>query len=117
MTEAIRSRCGCGITTDSIGSGEFSCQTTSTQVIYRSTLNGIATHSAEELRTFAEDWVASGATVLQGRFRLRVRTDCPVLISSLDEPECLPGGVSEIEVVNKCTDVCLARIGIRDRYR
>ena len=117
MVEAIRSRCGgCDFTTASIGTGEFSCQTTATQVIYRSTLVAIETHTAQELREFAEDWVNSGTTIPYRRFRFRVRTDCPFLISSLEEPECLPGGVSEDVWVNKCAEVCLARIGIRDRF-
>ena len=107
---AIESRCDCNFTVASIATGEFSCQTTSTEVIYRSAIKTITTHSAQHLSIFAKDWVNSGATVPYDRFRLRVCTDCPFQISSLDEPECLPG------VVSRCINYCLARVGMSDRY-
>ena len=116
MVEAIRSQCDeCNFTAASIGTGEFSCQTTASQVIYRSTLVAIETHTAKELREFAEDWVSSGPTIPYRRLRLRVRTDCPFLISSLEEPECLPGGISRDVCMNRCAEVCLAQTSITDR--
>ena len=87
---AVRDRCGCYF--DSyfrIHSGEFSCQTTETNVIYRAIIKGTSDfHTAEELLDYIDDWRQNDQTLLHNLFRLRMSRDCPLKIASFNEVEC-----------------------------
>ena len=94
LTAAIRERCNCDFQSTSIDSGEFSCQTTTTHVVYRSLINGTSEmhmHTAPELLSFIDDWLKNEGTFRIFRFRLRVVPDCPLQIQSFHQPECMNG--------------------------
>jgi len=92
LTAAIRERCNCDFRSTSIDSGEFSCQTTSTHVVYRSLINGTSEiHTAPELLNFIDDWLKNEGTFRILRFRLRVVPDCPLQIQSFHQIECMSG--------------------------
>ena len=92
LTAAIRERCNCDFQSTSIDSGEFSCQTTTTHVVYRSLINGTTElHTAPELLTFIDDWLENEGTFRILSFRLRVVPDCPLQIQSFHQPECMNG--------------------------
>ena len=83
LTAAIRERCNCDFQSSSIDSVEFSCQTTTTHVVYRSLINGTTElHTAPELLTFIDDWLENEGTFRILSFRLRVVPDCPLQIQS-----------------------------------
>jgi len=93
LTAAIRERCNCDFQSSSIDSGEFSCQTTSTHIVYRSLINGTTElHTAPELLNFINNWLKNEGTFRILRFRLRVFPDCPLQIQSFHQPECMNGG-------------------------
>ena len=76
-----------------IYSGEFSCQTTTTEVIYRAIINGSSeSRTATELVNFMENWLQSEGTLLYNKFRLRLAQNCSLRIESFSEPECEDGG-------------------------
>jgi len=90
LTAAIRERCNCDFQSTSIDSGEFSCQTTTTHVVYRSLINGTSElHTAPELLNFIDDWLRNEGTFHIFRFCLRVVPDCPLHIQSFLQPECM----------------------------
>ena len=86
---AIRKRCSCDFDSSAIYSGEFSCQTTSTEVVYRAIINGTSELlRATELTSFIDDWKRSDGTLLHNKFRLRLAQACSLELRSFSEPEC-----------------------------
>ena len=89
----MHKRCGCNFDSSAIYSGEFSCQTTSTEVVYRAVINGTSElHRATKLTSFIDDWKRSDGTLLYNKFRLRLAQACPLRLGSFSEPECKGDG-------------------------
>ncbi len=89
LTSGIRDQCNCTFSVDAISDGEFSCQTTVTEVVYRSKINGTSdTFTAPELMAFVEDWIANEGTFTVDVFRLRIDAACPLRVQSFHQPEC-----------------------------
>ena len=89
IEEAVQHRCDCDFYSSAIYSGEFSCQTTTSDVIYRAIINGTSDlHTAAELLDYIENWRKTDQTLLHNLFRLRLSQDCPIKISSFNEIEC-----------------------------
>ena len=103
LTAAIRERCGCDFQSSSIKSGEFSCQSTTTHVVYRTTINS-DTHTAPQILNFIEDWIKNEGAFLVGYFRLRVVPECPLQIQSFYQPEC-----TNIESTSKRNSTMISR--------
>ena len=86
---AIRDRCDCNFYSYAIESGEFSCQTTNTNVVYRAIINGKSNlRTADELLEYLDHWRKNDQTLLHDLFRLRMSQDCPLKIDSFNEVEC-----------------------------
>ena len=88
---AIRDRCDCNFESSAMFSGEFSCQTTTTRVTYRATINGTSDIlPAPQLISLIENWRVKSGTMLYGKFRLRLmdKNECPLEIESFDDEEC-----------------------------
>ena len=92
---AIREKCDCDFEQSAIYSGEFSCQTTTTNVIYRAIINGTSDIlTAAELLDLIENWRTTGGTLLYNskyRLRLAQKEACPLQIESFHDPECSSG--------------------------
>ena len=98
----VRKRCDCNFHSSAIYSGEFSCQTTSTEVIYRAIINGSSELlRASELTAFMEDWMINEGTLLYNKFRLRLAQTCSLLIQSYNEPECDGDDVTSLKAEAK----------------
>ena len=101
---------------ESISIGDFSCETTKNDVIYRTVINGTSnTLLAPRLINAIQQWIANDGTFLVDLMRMRVRKNCPLRIDSLSEKECTDGTNSEDEVegvlssgsIGKCFDQCV----------
>ena len=69
--------------------GEFSCHSTTTEVIYRAIINGSSeSRTATELVNFIENWLQSEGTLLYNKFRLRLAQNCTLRIESFSDLEC-----------------------------
>ena len=89
IEQALRKRCNCDFSSSDIYSGEFSCRTTSTEVIYRAIINSSSeSHTATELVNFMENWLLSDGTLLYNKFRLQLAQNCSLCIKSFSEAEC-----------------------------
>ena len=110
LTAAIQERCNCEISYNAIGTGEFSCQTTINEVVYRSKIRGTSnTFTATELLAFVEDWIATeGTFVVFDTLRLRTSTECPLHIQSFHEPECATNATMPSTSAGSCFHNCLA---------
>ena len=99
IEQAVRKRCSCDFNSSEIYSGEFSCQTTTTEVVYRAIINGSSELlRATELVTFMESWLRDEGTLLYNKFRLRLVQSCSLHIESFNEAECKgDGGTDERE--------------------
>ena len=79
-----------------ISSGEFSCQTTRSSVIYRSEISGTTDLlTAPQLVDLIREWINEDGTILVNAFRLHVRRGCPLQIKSLSDRECVTDEVEE----------------------
>ena len=93
IEQALRKRCDCDFGSTAIYSGEFSCQTTATEVVYRAIINGSSElRTATELVVYIEDWLQSEGTLLYNKFRLRLAQNCTLHIKSFSELECEDDG-------------------------
>jgi hypothetical protein len=89
IEQALQQRCSCNFSSLAIYSGEFSCQTTTTEVVYRAIINGSSeSRTATELVDFMENWLESDGTLLYNKFRLRLTQNCSLRIESFSEEEC-----------------------------
>ncbi len=85
---------------------------------YRNTL--ISSPYTDQVTEYIKDWVKSEPVVQVGDFHLRVNKDCPVRISSMNDPECsntdLPAAevpsiiASSDPVIIGCLNLCLERV-------
>ncbi len=109
LAAAIRERCNCGFSSSSIDTGEFSCQTTITEVVYRSRIIGTSnTFTASELLAFVEDWIATeGTFTVNDILRLRTSTECPLRIQSFHDPECATNATMPSVSAGGCFEKCL----------
>ena len=90
LTAAIRERCSCDFQSTFIENGEFSCQTTTTHIVYRTMINGTSDlRTAPQLLNIIEDWIKNEGTFLLDRFRVRVVPNCFLQIQSFHQPECM----------------------------
>ena len=81
----------CGFTTDNIDEEAFRCFSESpTHVTYRARLGGTLETNSSELTPLLEKWVRGGPSVTVNRVIMTVDPKCSVVISSLNEEECLP---------------------------
>ena len=97
LEQAVRQRCNCSFESSSIHSGEFSCQTTTTDVIYWAIINGTSDQrNATELLGHIENWRHNQGTLLYHKFRLRLSQHCPLQIESFDEVECMKNETSPL---------------------
>ena len=97
IEQAIARRCDCNFESSAIYSGEFSCQTTTNEVVYRAIVNGSSELlTANELVSHIEEWKTSEGTLLYNKFRLRLAQACSLRVESFNEPEC-DGDGKEIE--------------------
>ena len=67
--------------------GVFSCLDSHDQTTYRSTIIGTQSYNAMELVEFIQDWVNSGPTLTIQWYAVKLDPNCPVSISSLDDPD------------------------------
>ena len=89
IEQAIQGRCDCDFESSAIYSGEFSCQTTTTEVVYRAMLNGSSELiTAAELISYIDEWKTNEGTLLYNKFRLRLAQACPLCVESFNEVEC-----------------------------
>ena len=87
-----------------IDEGVFTCRTTQTQTIFRTTINGTREASAVQAAADLQKWVESGPVVKVEWYLVNVSQSCPVSIDSLTEEECI-----EDQCVEGCVAVCKAR--------
>ena len=89
IEKALRNRCNCDFSSSAIYSGEFSCQTTTTEVVYRAIINGSSeSRKATELVDLIKNWLQSEGTLLDNKIRLRLAQNCSPRIKSFSEEEC-----------------------------
>ena len=90
MTEAVTRRCKCQFLVSNLLEDSFSCEESTNFLTYRSTLCGTYNFNCTKITNLIQDWVSSGPRIKIGYDREYVRIDsnCPVAISSLDEPDC-----------------------------
>ena len=82
-------KCGCNFQVNKISTGDFSCQTTRSDAVYRTVLNGTSDSVEASAAVGAiSDWVDKNGTFVSDLRRLHVRSDCPLRITSLSESEC-----------------------------
>ena len=86
----LQRSCSCDLMRDDvITDGGFLCfKESSFYVTYRAHLHGTSEVSALEFASFIEKWLMSGELLNLGAQLLSVDVHCPVVISTLDEPEC-----------------------------
>lgn len=96
--------------------GDFSCETTKNDVIYRTVINGTSnTLLAPRLIDAIQQWIEDDGTFLVDLMRMRVRKKCPLRINSLSEKECTDvastvdeaEGASSSDSIGKCFDRCV----------
>ena len=93
IESAVQHRCGCDFNSSAIYSGEFSCQTTTTEVIYRAIINGTSDlHTAAEVFSYIENWLKIEGTLLYNKIRLRLAKNCSLYVETFSEVECKGDG-------------------------
>ena len=118
LDRVISTRCNCSVPKDSLKGGRFRCWNTPNEVTYR---NKIVSNTANTSRLveYIEEWVKTEQPFIPvGDFDLKVYKDCPVHISSMNDPECtsteLPPDMPSViassdQDVIQCLNVCLVR--------
>ena len=72
-----------------ISTGEFSCQTTKLDAIYRTVIKDTGNSlKVSELVDKIQEWKEEDGTFLVDLMRLRIKPSCPLHIKSLSEEEC-----------------------------
>ena len=93
LTDTINRKCECNFDINAIYTGEFSCQTTKYDAIYRTVINGTSDSlTAPELVNHIREWKGEDGTFPVDLLRLRVETSCPLVIESFSEKECSRDG-------------------------
>ena len=102
IEQAIKRRCNCDFESSAIYPGEFSCQTTTTEVVYRAKLNGSSELiTAAQLVSYIDEWKTSEGTLLYNKFRLRLAQACPLRVESFNERECEGDGEGNDRHIDK----------------
>ena len=69
----INQRCGCNFKTGSIIDGEFRCQSSTSSILYRATIEGSSdTLTAKQLMVHIDDWKMDEGSFLYQYFRLQI---------------------------------------------
>ena len=112
LADNINQNCGCNFQVDAISTGDFSCQTTRSDVVYRTVLNGTSdTVEASAAVGAISEWVVKNGTFVSDLRRLHVRSDCPLRITSLTESECTDGDQNtESNTMEGCLADCMQSI-------
>ena len=88
ITNVISAHSNCSVCKYFLQSGLFTCWNTPNEVTYRSKIVS-NTANTSKLVDYIQDWVNSERPFVQiGDFGLKVYKDCPVSISSMNEPDC-----------------------------
>lgn len=85
IVEAITFRCGCSFTDEDLGSDFFSCRTSQTTAIFRSSATGV---KGNDLIGYIQDWVVSNEPVVLEWFVVDVYDFCPSRMTSLHDEDC-----------------------------
>ena len=124
LTDTISELCNCSFSAKFIRTGEFRCWMSPSEVAYRSTIVGVASHNSSNLLGQIETWVRSKVAVVRvGRISLQVLSisGCAVGLSSLSEGECersrMEEGTPTLSLVSQdlgtiqCVQSCLVQRG------
>ena len=89
LTQGIESRCACGFNSSLLLNSFIVCFDDSpSHVTYRAVLSGSESVSTIQLARLMEQWVENDPIVVVQRAGLSVTNRCPVVIASLNSPEC-----------------------------
>ena len=89
VVKAVRERCGCDFPATDIMDGVFSCSNATIEVTYKATIRGRdETTTAGILRSQIQQWALTSPVIKFEKLLLLVDSTCPVVIQSLDDPEC-----------------------------
>ena len=113
LADNINKKCGCNFQVDAISTGDFSCQSTGSDVVYRTVLNGTSdTVEASAAVKAISEWIDEDGTFVSDLRRLHVRSDCPLHITSLAENECgiNEGGNTGSGTMEGCLEKCMQSI-------
>ena len=79
----------CGLASDNIRNGTFSCDGLTDQVVYRGRIIGNDRYNSDDLVSLIQSWVASDIAVINaGLFHFKVDSTCSSSLDSLDSPDC-----------------------------
>ena len=79
----------CGLSSDNIRNGSFSCNGLTDQVVYRGRITGNDRYNSEDLVSLIQSWVASDTAVINAEpFHFNVDSTCSSSLDSLDSPDC-----------------------------
>lgn len=97
----IKRQCNCNFTTLHITRETLSCASSSAaadSVTFRAQLFGTQTHSSSVLLGYLQSWIDSGdATLGVSHSTLSADPSCPLVIDSLDVPQCHQSSAGESE--------------------
>ena len=89
LIQKLNKLCFCGLTSDNIRNGTFSCDGLVNQVVYRGRIIGNDRYNSDDLVSLIQSWVVSDtAAINAGLFRLNVDSTCSSSLDSLDSPDC-----------------------------
>ena len=90
MIEAVQRHCKCHFLPSNLLDDSFSCEESHDILTYRGTLLGTHNFNGSQIVKFIQDWASGGPRIKIGYHTEYVRVDdsCPVVISSLDGPDC-----------------------------
>lgn len=87
IINGIGGECGCPLSAVDIFSDDISCGSTG-HVIYRAGLAASSQLDTEQLHTALNEWIAQTSTLVIDNSLLQVDHDCPLVLSSFDDPIC-----------------------------
>ena len=125
LTEAVAELCNCSFSSKFFRTGEFRCWNSPSEVTYRTSVVGTATHNSSQIIGHIESWVRSRVAVVRvGQIVLQVlSSECAVGLSNLSEEECgnrmegSGGDAPTLSLVSQdagtiqCVQSCLVRKG------
>ncbi len=88
ITKAI-GKSGYDIPMNNIQLGYFVCYKSTTRTTFRTTITGIKSLSAFNYTELITKWVESGVTTRVLWYAIKMDKDCPVVITSMDQEECV----------------------------
>ena len=79
----------CGLSSDNIRNGTFSCDGLTDQVVYRGRIIGNDRYNSDDLVSLIQSWVVSDTAVINAvPFHFKVDSTCSSSLDSLDSPDC-----------------------------